>query len=116
MAPSLLSYFSIVSMSWFTFAMVSILCCGPLTCFLLATPLDNSNIVSALISPLKSDCDFVNSELFYSDYIICIYILIVSNEIKREKDAPANDYPIKLIHRLDNNAITFQPPNNIYCT
>ena len=39
MAPSLLSYFSIVSMSWFTFAIVSILCCGPLTCFLLATPL-----------------------------------------------------------------------------
>ena len=26
-------------MSWFTFAIVSILCCGPLTCFLPATPL-----------------------------------------------------------------------------
>ena len=38
MAPSLLSYFSIVSVSWFTFAIVSI-CCGPLTCLLLATPL-----------------------------------------------------------------------------
>ena len=39
MAPSLSSYFSIVLMSWFTFTIVSILCCGPLTCFLLATPL-----------------------------------------------------------------------------
>ena len=31
--------FSIVSMSWFTFAIVSILCCGPLTCLLLPMPL-----------------------------------------------------------------------------
>ena len=37
--PSLLSYFSAVSMSLFTFAIASILCCGPLTCLLLATPL-----------------------------------------------------------------------------
>ena len=36
MAPSLLSCFSAVSMSWFTFAIASILlCCGPLTCLLL---------------------------------------------------------------------------------
>ena len=41
--PPLLSYFSIVSMSWFTFAIVGILCCGPLTCFLLATPLGQIN-------------------------------------------------------------------------
>ena len=40
MAPSLLSCFGAVSMSWFTFAIASILCCGPLTCLLLATPLD----------------------------------------------------------------------------
>ena len=39
MAPSLLSHFSKVSMSWLTFAIASILCRGPLTCFLLATPL-----------------------------------------------------------------------------
>ena len=38
MAPSLLSCFSAVSMSWFTFAIASILCCSSLTCFLLATP------------------------------------------------------------------------------
>ena len=38
-APSLLSCFGAVSMSWFTFAIASILCCGPLTCLLLATPL-----------------------------------------------------------------------------
>ena len=38
MAPSLLSCFSIVPVSWFTFAIVSI-CCGPLTCLVLATPL-----------------------------------------------------------------------------
>ena len=29
MAPSLSSCFSAVSMSWFTFAIASILCCGP---------------------------------------------------------------------------------------
>ena len=39
MAPSLLSYFSVLSISWFTVAIVSLLCCGPLTCLLLATPL-----------------------------------------------------------------------------
>ena len=39
MVPSLLSCFSVPSMSWFTFAIVSILCCGPFTCLLLATPL-----------------------------------------------------------------------------
>ena len=39
MAPSLLSCFSVASMSWFTLAIVSILCCGPFTCLLLATPL-----------------------------------------------------------------------------
>ena len=38
MVPSLLSCFSAVSISWFTFAIASI-CCGPLTCLLLATPL-----------------------------------------------------------------------------
>ena len=39
MPPSLLSCFSAVSMSWFTFAIAGILYCGPLTCLLLATPL-----------------------------------------------------------------------------
>ena len=45
MAPSLLSCFSAVSMSWFTFAIASILCCGPLTCLPLATPLATSYIM-----------------------------------------------------------------------
>ena len=36
MPPSLLSYFSIVSVFWFTFAIINV-CCGPLTCLLLAT-------------------------------------------------------------------------------
>ena len=41
--PSLLSCFSIVSLSWFTFAIVSIILLsrGPLTCLLLAMPLTN---------------------------------------------------------------------------
>ena len=41
MAPSLLSCFSVASMSWFTWTIVSIilLCCDPLTYLLLATPL-----------------------------------------------------------------------------
>ena len=41
--------FSIVSMSWFTFAVVNILlCCGPLNFFLLAMPL----LVCMILSPL----------------------------------------------------------------
>ena len=42
--------FSAESMSWFTFAIASILCCGPLTCLLLATPLHTS---SSLVHSLQ---------------------------------------------------------------
>ena len=51
--PPLLSYFSIASMSWFTFAIVSILCCGPLTCFLLATPLVKNITVPSVSTTSK---------------------------------------------------------------
>ena len=51
MTPSLLSYFSIDSMSWFTFAIACILCCGPLTSFLLATPLVERLTVDIMCMP-----------------------------------------------------------------
>ena len=57
MAPSLLSYFSIVFMSWFTFAIVNILCCGPLTGFLLATPLHVMAHHDGSVLPLSTCTD-----------------------------------------------------------
>ena len=58
MAPSLLSCFGAVSMSWFTFAIASILCCGPLTCLLLATSLHNMNVCVRMYSVLyRLFCD-----------------------------------------------------------
>ena len=54
MPPSLLSYFSIDSMSWFTFAIVNMLCCGPLTCLLLAMPLTHTSDVANITTCLYS--------------------------------------------------------------
>ena len=59
MAPSVCSVFSVVSMSWFIFVIV--LCCGPLTCLLLATPLHttigpNSGTVPAIQAGMVGTC------------------------------------------------------------
>ena len=63
--PPLLSYFSIVSMSWFTFAIFGILCCGPLTCFLLATPLSRTNNHS--MSNGVVDSSFISYQLLHNN-------------------------------------------------
>ena len=84
MAPSLLSCFSVVSMSWFTFAIVSILCCGPLTCFLLAMSLPTIVYMYSCFQSIFIGMSISDSGIFVdihlNDYVTDPYLLVITCE------------------------------------
>ena len=77
-------------MSWFTFAIVSILCCGPLTCFLLAMPLHGTYgklYTFHSFLGLNSTHHLCNLNLTTSFVLMLLIIILTGDIIEYDHDA-----------------------------